>query len=229
MAFTYQGEMVDLGFGRGWLNRAAANSIRRIDTQIGHALQITEAGRTWLQQNVHFQHYLRYGSPIALSPDAPSLHQLGNASDTDEGQTIHAVMEDHGWRRTVYRWVNGKWTLVERWHYEYFPQYDNHLNDGTPSGGATVPSASKRSRHMDIYRCADINGNGEAGWGLLNDAAPIVQGYNPLVITDKTSGSGPQVAKWKTLFRIPAVIVTDRNGWETAIAAVDATTKGLKQ
>lgn len=130
MVFTYTGEQIDLGSGRGWLNRPAAASIRRIDRQIGHPLQITEAGRDWAQQNKHYQHYLRYGSPIALSPDAPSLHQRGNAADSNEAQRIHAVMEDHGWRRTVYRYVNGKWTLVEPWHYEYFPQYDNHINEG---------------------------------------------------------------------------------------------------
>jgi len=138
MAFVYTGEQVDLAFGRGWLNGPAAASIRRIDRQIGHPLQITEAGRTWAQQNVHYQRYLRYGSPIALSPNAPSLHQKGNAVDSNEAQRVHAVMEDHGWRRTVYRYVNGKWTLVEPWHYEYFPQYDNHRHEGTASAGAGI-------------------------------------------------------------------------------------------
>lgn len=137
MAFTYTGTQVELGFGRGWLNAPAAASIRRIDRQIGHALQVTEAGRTWAQQNVHYRNYLRYGSPIALSPDAPSLHQKGNAIDSNEAQRIHAVMEDHGWRRTVYRYVNGKWTLVEPWHYEYFPQHDNHINES--AGGSSTP------------------------------------------------------------------------------------------
>lgn len=137
MAFTYTGEQVELAFGRGWLNGPAAASIRRIDAQLGHPLQITEAGRTWAQQNDHYRHYLRFGSPIALSPDAPSLHQKGNAVDTNEGQRVHAVMEDHGWRRTVYRYVNGKWTLVEPWHYEYFPQYDNHRGEPATAGGST--------------------------------------------------------------------------------------------
>lgn len=136
MAFTYTGTQVDLAFGRGWLNAPAAASIRRIDRQIGHALQITEAGRTWAQQDAHYQRFLRYGSPIALSPNTPSLHQKGNAVDTNEGQRIHAVMEDHGWRRTVYRWVNGVWTLIEPWHYEYFEHLDNHRHEGAASGGA---------------------------------------------------------------------------------------------
>jgi hypothetical protein len=129
MAFTYTGETVDLGGGRGWLDRPAAESIFRIDRQIGHLLQITDAGRTWGQQNIEFQHYLRYGSPIALDPDAPSIHQKGNAIDTNEGQDIIGVLEDHGWRRTVYRWVNGVWTLIESWHFEHFTELDNHLNE----------------------------------------------------------------------------------------------------
>ncbi|AQY02032.1 hypothetical protein [Microbacterium foliorum] len=135
MAFTYTGEQVDLGFGRGWLNRPAAASIRRIDRQIGHPLQITEAGRTWGRQNEHWLTYRRVGRPIALHPDTPSEHQKGNSIDSDEAQRIIAILEDHGWRRTVYRWVNGRWTLVEPWHFEYFAHLDNHRNDpaGTPA------------------------------------------------------------------------------------------------
>src|SRR5690349_9705397 len=102
--------------GRGWLTVEAAASIHRIDRQIGHHLQITEAGRNWDQQNAHYQHYLRYGSPIALNPDTPSVHQKGAAIDSDEAQNDIAMMERNGWVRTVYRWVNGVWTLVERWH-----------------------------------------------------------------------------------------------------------------
>jgi hypothetical protein len=138
MAFTYTGEMVDLGFGRGWLSRPAAASIRRIDRQIGHPLQITEAGRTWGRQNEHWLTYKRVGWPIALHPDTPSEHQKGLSIDSDEAQRIIAILEDHGWRRTVYRWVNGRWTLVEPWHFEYFLHLDNHRNDPAPSGSNTA-------------------------------------------------------------------------------------------
>lgn len=135
MAFTYTGEMVDLGFGRGWLSRPAAESIRRIDRQIGHPMQITEAGRTWGRQDEHWRKYLRDGWPIALNPDTPSEHQKGLSIDSDEAQRIIAILEDHGWRRTVYRWVRGLWTLVEPWHFEYFAHLDNHRS--TSGGGAT--------------------------------------------------------------------------------------------
>ncbi|WP_431800303.1 hypothetical protein [Microbacterium kunmingense] len=116
---------VDLGGGRGWLEDPAARSIARIDREIGHRCQITEAGRTWEKQNEHYQRYLRNGSPIALHPDTPSVHQLGAAIDSNEAQRILSVMERHGWRRTVYR--NG--VLVEPWHFEYFWSLDQHRNE----------------------------------------------------------------------------------------------------
>lgn len=127
--------VVYLSCQRGWLTGEAAASISRIDAQIGHCMQITEAGRTWDEQNAHYQHYLRYGSPIALNPDTPSVHQIGNAIDSDEAQNFVSRMEDNGWYRTVYRYVNGVWTLVERWHFEYFIARDNYRSSG--GGGGT--------------------------------------------------------------------------------------------
>lgn len=135
MAFVYTGKKVDLGSGRGWLDTAPAASVKRIDRALGHPLQITEAGRTWGQQNVHWVHYQRYGSPIALNPNTPSIHQKGWAMDSDEAQRFVAFMAEHGWIRTVYRWVNGKWTLVEGWHFEYFIDRDKHRFDPTPTPG----------------------------------------------------------------------------------------------
>jgi len=169
MAFTYSGEQVDLGFGRGWLNRPAANSIRRIDRQIGHPMQITEAGRTWARQNEHYQRYLRNGSPIALSPNAPSIHQKGGAIDSNEAQRIVAVLEEHGWRRTVYRWVKGKWTLVEPWHFEYFTHLDKHLNDRHDDEGNDM-NATQAAQLDAVYKAIFGANNGPTGVG----GVPIV-------------------------------------------------------
>ncbi len=122
---------VDLGGGRGWLEDPAAKSIARIDREIGRRLQITEAGRTEEKQLEHWNNYQRNGAPIALSPyppprgNGPSVHQLGAAIDSNEAQRFVALMERHGWRRTVYR--NGK--LVEPWHFEYFWSLDQHRNE----------------------------------------------------------------------------------------------------
>lgn len=178
MAYVYPGAKVDLGAGRGWLNTPAAASIRRIDRQIGHAMQITEAGRDWAQQNKHYQHYLRYGSPIALNPDTPSIHQKGAAIDTDEGQQFNARMEENGWKRTVYRYVNGKWTLVEPWHYEYFPENDRHINDG----GETPASEMED----DMIR---IQAPGR-GIALIGPGY-----YRPLGNDEEVNNSGPIISK----------------------------------
>lgn len=134
MGYNYPGTHTDLGNGRGWLDAPAAASIKRIDRAIGHALQITEAGRSFFQQEKHWLKYQRDGYPIALNPNTPSEHQKGKAIDSDEAQNFVAFMEEHGWFRTVYRWVNGKWTLVERWHFEYFINKDKRRFDpATPA------------------------------------------------------------------------------------------------
>lgn len=131
--------MADLGGGRGWLNDGPAASIKRIDAALGHRMQITEAGRTWAQQNAHYQRYLKYGSPIALRPGT-SLHEKGSAIDTNEGQNHIALLQSHGWRRTVYR--NGK--LVEPWHFEYFAGEDKYRTSG---GGASAGSWPANARY----------------------------------------------------------------------------------
>ncbi|MFJ4173982.1 hypothetical protein [Microbacterium sp. NPDC089696] len=136
--------VVALQGGRGWLTAESAASIHRIDRRIGHLLQITEAGRSFFRQDEHWQAYRRYlnggpWAPIALDPDTPSVHQIGDAIDSDEAQQILAIMADHGWVRTVYRWVGGKWTLVERWHFEHFIEKDNHRYEGDPAGAASTP------------------------------------------------------------------------------------------
>lgn len=139
---------VDIGHGRGWLEAEAAKSQARIDRALGHPQQITEAGRSWEQQDEHWQHYLKYGSPIALHPDTPSVHQLGRAKDTDERDV--ALMNDHGWYQTVYRSINGRRTLVEPWHFEYFPERDNHRNDPAPSGGGGTAPTFEEDEDMRI-------------------------------------------------------------------------------
>lgn len=127
--------MTDLGGGRGWLNDGPAQSLFRIDGALGHRMQITESGRTRAQQQAHWDRYQRYGSPIAARPGT-SLHEKGSAIDTNEGQNHVALLQSHGWRRTVYR--NGK--LVEPWHFEYFPGEDRYRGQG--SGGASAGGPS---------------------------------------------------------------------------------------
>ncbi|MGO3367494.1 hypothetical protein [Agrococcus casei] len=117
-----------LSGSRGWLDAPAAASLHRIDAEIGHPLDINEAGRVWAQQNAHYQRYLAFlnggpWAPIALPPGS-SIHEFGRAIDTDEQLT--SVLNRHGWRHTVYR--GG--VLVEPWHYEYFIENDQHRGSG---------------------------------------------------------------------------------------------------
>jgi hypothetical protein len=184
-----------LSAGRGWLTDEAAASIVRIDAALGHPMQITEAGRTWAQQNAHYQAYLRYlaggaYAPIALSPDAPSIHQLGNAIDTDEGQKHVSLLAEHGWIRTVYR--AGK--LVEPWHFEYSTSRDHHL--AAPTGSGATPGDDDMST-QDIYDARDGDGRNmlDLGRQIRDDIAGLAREVadvggkvwrNPL--TDPTTG-----------------------------------------
>jgi hypothetical protein len=150
--------MVDLGHGRGWLNPEPAASIARIDAQIGHPQQITEAGRTYAQQLAHWNTYQRNGHPIALHPDTPSVHQKGAAIDTDERHVT--ILNDHGWYQTVYR--NGK--LVEPWHFEYFPKRDNHYGEEAMSA-----AAEKQIKELyEAYRAGKAGSHSDSeGWRRL--------------------------------------------------------------
>lgn len=140
----------DLGHGRGWLAEDAARSVARLDRALGHPLQITEAGRSWTQQKTHWDTYQKYGRPIALHPDTPSVHQKGRAIDSDEAQRHVALMAEHGWIRTVYR--GG--VLVEPWHFEYDASRDKHINE--PAIPAALPTPPEEAD--DMYS-VQVNGN----------------------------------------------------------------------
>lgn len=166
----YPRSKVDLGGGRGWLTVEAAASIRRIDREIGHRLQVTEAGRSFFQQDEHWRKYLRDGYPIALNPNTPSVHQIGDAIDSDEAQRFVALMAEHGWIRTVYRWVNGVWTLVERWHFEYFIAKDKHRFDPTPaSGGKTAPAVPEEDDMEPQFIAGEKKGTSGQIYQLRSD------------------------------------------------------------
>lgn len=123
-------DYVNLDHGRGWASADAAASIARVDAVLGHAMQITEAGRSKEKADANYAAYVAYlngtgpWAPIAL-PGDQSVHCFGGAIDTDEGQSHVDLLADHGWIRTVYR--NGR--LVEPWHFEYFTARDNHYNE----------------------------------------------------------------------------------------------------
>lgn len=151
---------VDLGYGRGWASPEAAASIWRIDAELGHPLQITEAGRSAEDADANYARYQAYlngtgpWAPIAY-PSWLSVHCWGNAIDSNEAQNDISMMGRHGWRRTVYR--NG--VLVEEWHFERFEDEDQHRFDGIPAGSGgeqIMPSAEEIVNYqMNGYRFRD--------------------------------------------------------------------------
>lgn len=126
-------QTVDLGGGRGWAAPDAAASIIRVDAQLGRTLQITEAGRTYERQAKLRADWeqRKPGAAFALPPDppeGPSEHQSGEAIDTDEwvNANVVRVLNDNGWFQTAIK-------RGERWHFDYFRDRDNHLEDDMPT------------------------------------------------------------------------------------------------
>ncbi|UAJ16128.1 endolysin [Microbacterium phage TinyMiny] len=209
MGYNYPGTYTDLGGGRGWLDAAAAASIKRIDAAIGHRLQITEAGRSFFKQEQHWLNYLRNGAPIALNPNTPSEHQKGKAIDSDEAQNFVAFMEEHGWFRTVYRWVNGKWTLVERWHFEYFIDRDKHRFDTTPSKPPTVSEEDdmtlmiKAASNIYVFSHGQIK-NGDNPQ-QIQDA--LDAGIKQIDLSGTVAQVNEKLASRMNFFGVPQVVV----------------------
>ena len=119
---------------RGWLDAPAAESIARIDAELGYLIQITEAGRDYSRQEYLYHLYLAGKGNLALPPGT-SIHEFGRAIDTEAGRDpkVFEVLTRHGWKQTVYR--NG--VLVEYWHFEYFPENDR-MKGETPMAMANL-------------------------------------------------------------------------------------------
>lgn len=141
-------QQVTLDHGRGWLDVGAAASLVRVDADLGRPLDINEAGRTWQQQDAHYQAYQRYldggpWAPIALPPGS-SIHEFGRAIDTDDHVRHTALLNEHGWHQTVYR--GG--VLVEPWHFEYDYTRDQHLTEGNTNTMATDDSKTWQGQRI---------------------------------------------------------------------------------
>ena len=146
-----QNQTVDIGHGRGRLAPDAARSLARVDAARGRPSDVNSAWRDpKLQQQLRdaYEAYLRGGpwAPIAFTPDT-SIHCRGYALDTDDHSPADVrLWNDHGWFQTVYRWVGGKLTLVEPWHFEYDRTRDRHLHDPAPK----PEPAHTRKAHKDM-------------------------------------------------------------------------------
>lgn len=138
-------QTVELSGGRGRLTPEPAASLARLDVEFGRPVDVNSAWRSPTVQQGAYEAYLRYlkygapWAPIALAPDK-SVHCKGEALDSDDASNPAYTerFNRHGWYHTVFRMVNGKWTLVEPWHLEYNKHRDNYF--GQPaSGGGSVP------------------------------------------------------------------------------------------
>lgn len=180
MTITYD-QTVDIGHGRGRLAPSPARSIARVDDAIGRPLDINSAWRDPDAQQKLYDAYRRYlnggpWAPIALPP-SQSIHCRGFAIDTDDSG-LRAILNKHGWYQTVFRWVNGVYTLVEPWHFEYDARRDQHINDPAPAGTGkpttyipegvlkmaervlvTTKDNNKRDLPDSKRRCAFVNTN----------------------------------------------------------------------
>lgn len=166
-------QTVDIGGGRGRLIPAAAASLRRVNRNLGRLTDVNSAWRDPALQQELRDAYLRYlnggpWAPIALDPD-DSLHCEGRAIDTDDGYDArtHAILNEHGWRLTVYRWVNGVRKLVEPWHREYFPDRDQHRNDPPPSVGGNLPPLPEGHTMTDVRQIHWKKKDGKVGGRAL--------------------------------------------------------------
>lgn len=151
--------MVDLGHGRGWLNADAAVSLWRVDAQIGHPLQITDAGRTWAEQ-AHLRWLYENGQGSFAAKPGESPHEAGNAIDTNE--RLVDILHDHGWRRPL---------AFEPWHFVYWPNLDNHRNAPASTGKSVVRPIIPELLEDDmklLFVTDSVDGNDVPGWVLLN-------------------------------------------------------------
>lgn len=115
----------ELNGGRGILPADAAASIHRIDAQIGHLVQITEAGRTRDRQLYLYTGWVRRapGFNRALHPDNPRANHVlapGRRGAVDSDEQTGVPWEENGWILTAWD---------EPWHREYFAERDQHRHN----------------------------------------------------------------------------------------------------
>lgn len=105
-------ERVSLGHNRGWLDRPAVESVKRIDYQIGRPLDVNSAGRTYAEQQQKWNEW-KAGTGAPANLPGTSVHEKGLALDSDD--RFLALMTRNGWWRPY---------AHEPWHFEYLERND---------------------------------------------------------------------------------------------------------
>lgn len=131
-------DLEDLGYGRGQLRPAPAQSVRRLDVRLGRPLDVNSAYRDYDEQMKAYNAYLAYlqgrgpWAPLALHPDK-SWHCKGMALDSDDGPGYGGKLTREIWRE--YGWLFE--VTSEPWHGQYYTSLDRHY--GEPAGGSEKP------------------------------------------------------------------------------------------
>lgn len=124
--------VVELSHGRGLLPAPAATSLHRLDADLGHPVQVTEAGRTYERQLYLWQQWqagVAGFNPAWHPDDSRANHVLtdGRTGAVDSDQQTGVPWEAHGWVLTVPH---------EPWHREYFIDRDQYVDSGDDIMGA---------------------------------------------------------------------------------------------
>jgi hypothetical protein len=204
---------VPINGGRGRATLQCVWSIHRIDAQLGRYLDINSAWRDPQEQEKLYQAYRNYQNgtgpwaPIALRPEQ-SVHCDGEAIDTDDNNAgMTRILNNNGWFHTVYHWVNGVYTLVEPWHYEYDYRKDKFFG-GIPAGSGSTPIeeddmfSDDDRRKMNAIYDAIFNGGPsmeDANRSISRSLALIQKNVSDITRDGKTLSLRQEVADAKTL------------------------------
>lgn len=118
------------------LEQSAAASFVRVESVAGR-IDVNSSYRDWDEQYQLWLAYKNGSGVLALHPDK-SMHCKGLAIDTSSVSVMRAV-EAYGWRSTV---------PTEDWHFDYFPNLDQHYGE-TPS-----PATTKGRKVTIVFRKA---------------------------------------------------------------------------
>lgn len=154
--------LVDLGFGRGLLEQEAAESIWRMDAQLGYPMPIASAWRDPVEQAQLRADWLRYAAYLNGGPIAPwapyalepseSWHCKGLAVDTP---LRGAILDENGWIQT---------NDDEDWHRDRYPEHDQHRGE--------TPAVPNTERENDTMRAVELAGAADSGIIIQDGCLP---------------------------------------------------------
>lgn len=192
---------VDIGFGRGRLAPAPADSLRRIDAMIGRPTDVNDAWRSPEQADRNRAAWIAYQN--GTGPAAPyaldrwgSIHCRGYAVDSDDWYIpdVAALLRRAGWRQTALYPIGD--SRREPWHGEYDEALDEFL--GQPAAGGSTylnleddmptmneflntPAYTGGPTISQFFKAVDQGGVAAQVWGRLVDRGFDADGNRVLI------------------------------------------------